>query len=219
MSPQALPLDARLVPIPPQALTHLARKDRRLAEVMALLSPPQRELMPDLFAALLHAIVGQQISGKAQAAVWGRLLATLGQLSPDTVCAAAPERLRACGLSSRKVAWVQEAAVRFVRGDLDPARLVSLSDDDFCTTLCSLPGVGRWTAEMLLIFCLGRPDVLSFGDFGILRGLRMLYRHKSIDKSRFEQYRRRYSPYGTVASLYLWAIAGGAIPEWSDPAA
>ena len=72
---------------------------------------------------------------------------------------------------------------------------------------------------MILTFCMQRPNVVSFGDLAIQRGMRMLYRHRRIDRAKFERYRKRYSPYGTVASLYLWAIAGGAIPGLTDPAA
>ena len=82
--------------------------------------------------------------------------------------------------------------------------------------LCTLKGVGVWTAEMILLFCLQRPDILSYDDLAILRGLRMVYHHRSIDRRLFEKYRRRFSPYGSVASLYLWAVAGGAIPEMKD---
>jgi len=71
---------------------------------------------------------------------------------------------------------------------------------------------------MLMLFCMQRPDIVSFGDLAIIRGMRMLYRHRKIDKEKFNRYRRRYSPYGSVASLYLWAISAGAIPELTDPA-
>ena len=94
-----------------------------------------------------------------------------------------------------------------------------MSDAEAAEYLCRLRGVGLWTAEMLLTFTLQRRDVLSFGDFGIKRGLRMLYRHREIDRERFERYRRRYSPCGTLAAMYLWEVAGGALPELSDPAA
>ena len=73
-----------------------------------------------------------------------------------------------------------------------------------------------WTAEMVMIFCMQRPDIVSYGDLAIHRGMRMLYRHRSIDRKKFTKYARRYSPHGTVASLYLWAIAGGAIPDLRD---
>ena len=84
--------------------------------------------------------------------------------------------------------------------------------------LSALKGIGVWTAEMILLFCLERPDVLSFGDLAIQRGLRMVYRHREITRAQFERYRRRYSPYGSVASLYLWAVSGGALPGVADPA-
>ncbi|WP_077610307.1 DNA-3-methyladenine glycosylase family protein [Clostridium sp. Marseille-P2415] len=82
--------------------------------------------------------------------------------------------------------------------------------------LSALKGIGVWTAEMIMTFCMQRPDVVSFGDLAIHRGMRMLYHHRSIDRKKFEKYAKRYSPYGTVASLYLWAIAGGAVPEMRD---
>ncbi len=91
-----------------------------------------------------------------------------------------------------------------------------MSDEQAIKVLSSLKGVGVWTAEMLLLFCLQRPDILSFGDFAIHRGLRMVYHHRRIDRRLFEKYRRRFSPYGSVASLYLWAVSSGAIPEMKD---
>ena len=94
----------------------------------------------------------------------------------------------------------------------------SLSDEDVIRELTKLKGVGVWTAEMILTFCMQRPNVVSFGDLAIHRGMRMLYRHRQIDRTKFEHYQKRYAPYGTVASLYLWAIAGGAVPELTDPA-
>ena len=93
------------------------------------------------------------------------------------------------------------------------------SSDLVCRILSSLDGVGVWTAEMLMTFSMQRPDIVSFGDLAIQRGMRMLYRHRAITRPLFDKYRRRYSPCGTVASLYLWAIAGGALPGVTDPAA
>jgi DNA-3-methyladenine glycosylase II len=91
-----------------------------------------------------------------------------------------------------------------------------MPDAEVKVTLSALKGIGVWTAEMLMTFCLGRSDVVSHGDLAIQRGMRMLYHHREIDRKLFDKYVRRYSPYGTVASLYLWAIAGGAIPEMLD---
>ena len=110
-------------------------------------------------------------------------------------------------------------AERVANGGFDLAALEKMSDEEVISSLSSLKGVGVWTAEMLLIFTLRRTDVLSFGDLGIQRGLRMLYRHKEIDRKRFERYKKRYSPYASTASLYLWAIAGGMVDGLTDPAA
>lgn len=103
-------------------------------------------------------------------------------------------------------------------GSFDISALDHMTDEQVIQELSSLKGIGVWTAEMIMTFCMQRPDAVSYGDLAIIRGMRMLYRHKEIDKAKFERYRKRYSPYGTVASLYLWAIAGSAIPELTDPA-
>ena len=197
----------------------LSRKDKRLAAVIERLGPIQREVRPDLFDALMSSIVGQQIATKAQQTIWARLVRTLGSVSPETVDAAATEVLQGVGLSYRKVGYMKAAARKVLLGELDVAALRRMDNAELGAALCALDGVGVWTAEMLMLFSLQRPDVLSYGDLAIIRGLRMLYRHKTVSRQRFEVYRRRFSPYGSVASLYLWAIAGGALPELSDPAA
>lgn len=98
--------------------------------------------------------------------------------------------------------------------DLD--KINSMSDEEVISELSSLKGIGVWTAEMLLLFCLQRPNVFSYGDLAILRGIRMVYHHRKVSREQFEKYRRRLSPYCSVASLYFWAVAGGAIPEMKD---
>ena len=198
---------------------YLARKDKRLARVIECVGPIQREVRPDLFDALMHSIVGQQIATKAQQTVWARLVLALGEVTPETIDGAETATLQGVGLSFRKVAYMKAAARKVLLGELDVEALRLMDDASLCATLCALDGVGVWTAEMLMLFSLQRPDVLSFGDLAILRGLRMLYRHREVSRDRFETYRRRYSPYGSAASLYLWAIAGGALPDLSDPAA
>ena len=189
------------------AVDHLARKDKKLAAAMQAIGPVRREVMPDLFQALMHAITGQQISMAAQRTVWGRLCGLLGQ-----------QGLQALGLSARKVDYMRGIARQVVDGELDLPGMAALEDAEVCRRLAALRGIGVWTAEMLLLFSLQRPDILSYDDLAIRRGLRMLYRHKEMPRERFERYRRRFSPYGSLASLYLWAIAGGALPELDDPA-
>lgn len=91
-----------------------------------------------------------------------------------------------------------------------------MSDEEAIKALSALSGIGVWTAEMILLFCMQRPNVFSFGDLAIHRGLRMIYHHRNVDKKLFEKYRRRFSPYCSVASLYIWAVAGGAIDGMRD---
>ena len=93
-----------------------------------------------------------------------------------------------------------------------------MSDGEAIKKLAELKGIGVWTAEMILLFCLQRPDIFSYQDLAIQRGLRMIYHHRAITRELSEKYRRRFSPYCSTASLYIWAVAGGAIPEMKDPA-
>ena len=196
---------------------YLCRKDKRLARVIERVGPIKREVRPDLFDALMHAIVGQQIATKAQQTVWNRLVQSLGEVTPATVDRMEAEALQRLGLSFRKVGYMKGAARKALLGELDVEALRHMDDASVCAALCQLEGVGVWTAEMLMLFSLQRPDVFSFGDLAIHRGLRMVYRHKVVSRERFEVYRRRFSPCGSVASLYLWAVAGGALPEINDP--
>lgn len=199
-------------------IEYLQTKDKKLGEAMEKIGPIQREVYPELFPALVKSIVGQQISTKAQETIWGRMQGRFQPLTPTILGKAALEDLQSCGISMRKATYIQAMAKGI---DADPGILQALphlSDQEVCDELTKFKGIGIWTAEMLLIFSLQRPDVVSFGDLAIQRGMRMLYRHRAITPELFAKYRRRYSPYGTVASLYLWAIAGGAIPDLTDPA-
>ncbi len=199
-------------------ISYLKSKDRKLAAVIDAVGPIRRELDRDLFSAVLRHIVGQQISNKALAAVWGRLREGLGTVDAPAVLAAGEERLRSFGMSLRKASYITAFAEKVEKGTFRLSSLETMSDGEAIAALCSLSGIGLWTAEMILLFSMERPDVLSFGDLAIRRGLRMVYRHREIPRERFERYRRRYSPYGSVASLYLWAVAGGAVPGLTDPA-
>lgn len=186
---------------------YLASRDPALGAAMARIGHIDRAVIPDLFAALINSIAGQQISGKALATVWARLCARLGEITPDSVLAAGEDGLRACGLSGRKAGYMLAAARAVADGTLDIHSLVDKPDRQVIDTLTALPGVGRWTAEMLLIFSLRRPDVLAFDDLGIRKGLCRLYGWDGITREQFEQCRAQFSPHGTVASLYLWHIA------------
>lgn len=201
-----------------KAVSYLKSCDKKLGEAIDKIGHIEREVRPDLFDALVHSIVGQQISTAAQATIWSRLCDLVGAVTPENILAKTDDELQAVGLSFRKVEYIKSLAEKVNSGEFSLEELYTLSDDEVITRLSSLRGIGVWTAEMLMIFSMQRPDILSFGDLAIIRGLRMLYRHREIDKAKFQKFKKRYSPYASVASLYLWAIAGGAIPELSDPA-
>lgn len=189
-------------------INYLKSKDKRLAAVIERIGHLDRETDPDLFYALSSSIAAQQVSGKAAETVWRRVTEKTA-ITPESIAALDAVELQSCGLSMRKVQYIKEAAEKILAGELDLDATAKMSDEEVITELVKLRGIGRWTAEMLLIFSLGRPDVLSFGDFAIKKGLKLLYGHKEITKELFEKYRRRYSPFCSVASFYLWAMAGG----------
>ena len=195
---------------------YLKSRDPILGGIIDQVGHVCREVDPDLFSSVVHHIVGQQISTKAQATIWQRLRAGLGAVDAPRIAAAPIDELQSFGMSFRKAEYIQDFAAKVQSGALDLQEISRLPDDQAIKVLTSLKGIGVWTAEMILLFCLQRPDILSFDDLAIQRGLRMVYHHRSIDRKRFEKYRRRFSPCGSVASLYLWAMAGGAIPEMKD---
>lgn len=188
-------------------INHLKRRDKKMAAAIDRLGMIARPLSPDLFAALIRNIVDQQISVKAALTVNARLVALLGAITPITVAQASAEAIQGCGMTMKKAGYIKGAAEAALDGSLDLAAIAQLPDNEVITQLSSLNGVGVWTAEMLLISSLARPDVLSWGDLAIRRGMMNLYRHKTVPRERFERYRRRYAPYGTTASLYLWALS------------
>ncbi len=199
-----------------QELSCLRKKDKRLGEVIDRIGHIDRTVDPDLFSSVLHHIIGQQISTKAQATIWQRVQDALGTVNAETILTAGVPKLQSLGMTFRKAAYITDFAEKVHTGVFDLDAVAHMNDEDAIRALSSLKGIGVWTAEMILLFCLQRPDIFSYDDLAIRRGLRMVYHHREIGRERFEKYRRRFSPYCSVASLYLWAVSGGAIPEMKD---
>ena len=197
-------------------LSYLRQKDKRLGSVMDRIGHIDRAVDPDLFSSVVHHIIGQQISTKAQATIWQRIHDTLDSINAETILKAGVPALQALGMTFRKAEYITDFAEKIHTGAFRLDEVERMNDEDAIRALSSLKGIGVWTAEMILLFCMQRPDIFSYDDLAIRRGLRMVYHHREIDRERFERYRRRFSPYGSVASLYLWAVAGGAIPEMQD---
>ena len=197
-------------------ISYLKSKDKKLAEVIEQIGHIDREVDTDIFSAVVHHIIGQQISTKAQATIWQRMQDKIGKVDASGILGAGVDELQSLGMTYRKVEYITDFATIVRNGEFDIEGIYEKSDEEVIEELSALKGIGRWTAEMILLFCLQRPNVFSYDDLAILRGLRMVYHHRKIDKALFEKYRRRFSPYCSVASLYLWAVSGGAIPEMKD---
>lgn len=200
-------------------LAYLRRKDKRLAAVIDRIGPVERTVDPDLFSAVVHHIIGQQISMKAQATIWQRMQDTLGSVSAETILAAGVPALQALGMTFRKAEYLTDLAGRIVDGSFDLEAVRSMDDAEAIRALSSLRGIGVWMAEMILLFCLGSGRI--FSAMTTLRSCVGCAWSIAIAASTgrcLERYRRRFHPYGSVASLYLWAVSGGAIPELTDPA-
>ena len=190
----------------------LMKVDKKLAKLMERTGPidpttDRRASRPDPYEALARAIVGQQLSTKAAASIWSKVLAVFGEETPTPkqVLAAHPQELRDAGLSWSKVAYFRDLAERVTDGDLDTKRLPELDDEAVIEELTRIKGVGRWTAEMFLIFHLGRPDVLSTGDLGIRKAAQLAYGLEEMPSpAELEQLGEAWRPHRTLACLYLW---------------
>jgi len=193
-----------------EELDLLKAKDKTFAFYIDEIGLIQRGIIPSLYAALVNSIIGQQISTKAQATIWLRMQDKLGEITPENILTYSNEEIQSCGISMKKAAYIKDAAEKIVSKELDMEALHEMSDIEVCQQLSKLKGIGIWTAEMLMIFSMQRKDIFSFDDIAILRGLRMVYRHRKITRELFEKYRRRFSPYASIASLYLWEISVGA---------
>jgi DNA-3-methyladenine glycosylase II len=182
---------------------------RRLMEEGGPIDPrtDRRGSRTDAYEALARAIVGQQLSTKAAESIWGRLIELFdGPIpEPKALLRKRPATLRKAGLSNAKVEFLRDLARRVEDGRIDLKRLGTLSDEDITAELLEVKGIGRWTAEMFLIFHLGRPDVVSTGDLGIRRAVQIAYGMKDLPgPEELEKLAEPWRPHRTLACLYLW---------------
>ena len=187
-------------------LNHLCRADKKLGAAIDQIGMIRRKVNPDPFSALVESIIGQQISAKAANTVTDRLAAICG-MDSEQLHALTAEQIQACGMSMRKAGYIKGIAQAAIDGTIDFAVLTRMTDEEVIQKLTALNGIGVWTAEMLLIFSLMRLNVVSYGDLAIRRGMMRLYGHKDMPKERFARYAKRYAPYGSIASIYLWEIS------------
>jgi DNA-3-methyladenine glycosylase II len=159
----------------------------------------------DAFNTLARSIVGQQISVKAAQSVWNRLVATVAQMHPEIVRQHDAEVLRACGLSRGKVVYLHDLAHHFAEGKLSVDRWNEMSDDELIEELTRIRGIGRWTAEMFLIFYMMRPNVLPLDDIGLQNAVsRNYYKGKPLTRKQLAKFAKRWEPWRSVATWYMW---------------
>ena len=185
---------------------HLGQSDRVMAKLIHNHGPCTLNRRTfDLFHTLVVSIISQQLSAKASDSIERRIAECIPYPfnAEDMICVP-PARLREAGLSSRKVVYIQGLAERVSDGLLSYEAFASKDNDEVMAALMEIPGIGRWTAEMLLIFGLKRPDVLALGDAGLQRAAKMLYPKASSNGKALEKVSERWKPYRSVASWYLW---------------
>ncbi|MFC4158598.1 DNA-3-methyladenine glycosylase family protein [Chitinimonas lacunae] len=159
----------------------------------------------DPFSVLCHAVVGQQLSLKAAEAIWQRLLGGLGGIAPAPLLAAEEETLRALGLSRRKVEYLRDLSQRWLDGRLDPSRWAVLDDEALIAELSAVRGIGRWTAEMFLLFHLQRPDVFPVDDLGLQKAAARHYGNGELfDRAELRRLGERWAPWRSLATWFLW---------------
>lgn len=202
------------------AEAELARRDPVLAELVVRTGPctlrtRRRVGANGHFEDLARSIVYQQLAGRAAAAIWGRVrLLVDGDFSPEAVMALDEPTLRSAGLSGAKARSVADLAERVAAGDVRLARIARLSDDEIVAELSRVRGIGRWTAEMFLMFQLGRLDVWPTGDLGVRKGYALAWRHPVLPGPKaLEELGERFRPYRSVAAWYCWRAVDTITPE------
>lgn len=194
-----------------KALPHLTRVDPVLAEVIEKVGPRTMELRTTgtHFDALMRAIVYQQLSGKAAATIHGRVIALFDPEAPlpPQIAAAEHEVLRAAGLSNQKARYVRNLAEHTLNGSLPIESLHDLDDQEIVDALTQVKGIGRWSAQMFLMFRLGRPDILPDLDLGVQKGMQIAYRMRKLPKpERVLETGAKWAPYRTIGSWYMWRV-------------
>ena len=185
---------------------HIAKVDERMAKVIHRVGPCQLPKRRGGYAALARIIVAQQISTKAAASVWAKLRTRAGgHVTAERIAALDEDTLRGAGLSGQKTGYIQHLTELVTNGDLNLRRLPRLDDEAVIEELTEVKGLGRWSAEMFLMFVLNRPDVLPVGDLGIQNGFQRVFNMRARPSARrMERLAACWRPYRTIGSWYIW---------------
>jgi len=204
---------------PVAAVAHVSAADKQLARIIAAAGPLEIEARRGAFKSLGRAIFFQQLAGAAARAIMLRVLTALGTdeerwFQPHQLLQATDDDLRAAGLSRQKVLYLRDLAGKFASGELTEDDFEHLGDDEVIERASSVKGIGRWTAEMFLMFTLGRPDVLPVDDLGVRRGMQITYGLPDMPKpDEMRTIAEPWRPYRSVGTWYMWRALGVDVPE------
>lgn len=188
-----------------KACAHLQRTDRVMRKLIKTHAGSRLQSRGDPFQTLARSIIGQQISVKAAQTVWDRLCAAVPQVAPEHLIDLGEDALRACGLSSRKVSYVRDLAAKFHAREVHPDQWRDMPDEAIAAELLTIRGIGRWTADMFLIFHLMRPDVLPLGDLGLIKGVSQTYfAGEPVTQSEVREVAAAWAPWRSVGTWYIW---------------
>jgi len=195
------------------ALRHLSNADKRIEKLIDKFGPPNFNLMNNYYESLIRSIVYQQLSGKAASIIYERLLDLFVfdiYPEPKDILAVSIETLRSSGLSYQKVNYIQDLSEKWQDGTMNLTDIDSMTDEEISSELIKVKGIGQWTADMFLMFTLGRPDVFPFGDLGIQKGVMILTNMNRLPTQKeMERKTKKWQPYRTVAAWYLWKLVDG----------
>lgn len=190
----------------PDINNELILLDPVLKKIINACGPLEVELSTDYFSFLSRSIIGQQLSNKVAFVIWNRLLSLMdGEPSPQKLISLEDEKLREIGVSYSKIGYLKNLSSAVLNNEICLDNLEGIENEEIVKNLTKVKGIGQWTAEMFLIFCLGRRDVFSLGDGGLQRSIKWLYRLDEVPKRKqLMQISEKWKPYRTFASLYLW---------------
>ena len=195
------------------ALRHLSHADKRMEKLIDKFGPPNFNLMNNYYESLIRSIVYQQLSGKAASIIYERFLDLFVfdiYPKPKDILAVSIETLRSSGLSYQKVNYIRDLSEKWQDGTMNLTDIDSMTDEEISSELIKVKGIGQWTADMFLMFTLGRPDVFPFGDLGIQKGVMILTNMNRLPTQKeMERKTKKWQPYRTVAAWYLWKLVDG----------
>ena len=195
------------------ALRHLSHADKRMEKLIDKFGPPNFNLMNNYYESLIRSIVYQQLSGKAASIIYERFLDLFVfdiYPEPKDILAVSIETLRSSGLSYQKVNYIRDLSEKWQEGTMNLTDIDSMTDEEISSELIKVKGIGQWTADMFLMFTLGRPDVFPFGDLGIQKGFMVLTNMNRLPTQKeMERKTKKWQPYRTVAAWYLWKLVDG----------